>query len=74
MKTFTLAALTLAAMSSTAFAADLMIDSGVVEAPAAASTLSGDFEGYVGGLSLTDANEISSFNGYLLGGAGRVNA
>ena len=74
MKTFTLAALTLAAMSSTALAADLMIDSGVVEAPAAASTLSGDFEGYVGGLSLTDADETYSFNGYLLGGAGRVNA
>lgn len=72
MKTFTLAALTLAAMSSTAFAADLMIDSGVVEAPAAPSTLSGDFEAYVGGLSLTD--DSSSFNGYLLGGAGRVNA
>jgi hypothetical protein len=51
-----------------------MIDAGVVEAPAAASTLSGDFEGYIGGLSLTDANEIYSFTGYLLGGAARVNA
>lgn len=75
MKRLSLAALTLAAMSSTAFAADLMIDSGVVEAPAAAaSTLSGDFEGYVGGLSLTDADETYSFTGYLLGGAARVNA
>lgn len=75
MKRLTLAALTLAAMSSTAIAADLMIDAGVVEAPAAqAAALSGDFEGYVGGLSLTDADETYSFNGYLLGGAARVNA